>query len=106
MILHPTISATPIPMMPGYFQITVRARLVKPLSTGVLKTGYPKATLQGGVVFPPMTQTMSPENGVDDRYVANFTGAAGLYSATLVEKWTFLAETSEVAGIAGPRLVP
>jgi hypothetical protein len=49
---------------------------------------------------------MSPEAGVVDGFVAHFTGSAGFYSATLIEKWTFLAETSEVASMVGPRPIP
>lgn len=59
MILHPTISVTPNPILSGYFQITVRAKFPKPLSHANLKIGYPKVTLQGGMVFPPYPNDVS-----------------------------------------------
>lgn len=54
MITNVSITSVAMPMMPGYYQITVKAVVQKPFGNAILKSGYPKASLAGGTVMLPI----------------------------------------------------
>jgi hypothetical protein len=104
MIQGVTITSMASPM-PGYFNIVVKAQVIKPASNATLKAGFPTATLTGGTMQGPVL--MNPDGGAPPNgYVSMFTGPAGNYSASVTANWIIPTESGPDSGSCSSTSVP